>query len=332
MIEPQESAVEREQPSPLRGFAHDAMACTFEVLLAEENAKYAGQAARAAFAEVDRIERELSRFIPTSDIARINALKPGERLHIGIEVIQCLQLAARIYDETNGAFDVTFGSRREADRGLTPPLMLDAKSRRVGVRNGGVVVDLGGVGKGYAVDRMVTILRDWSVDAGLVHCGQSTVFALGRPAGAEGWSIAIRDPVPSPAVSSPVSSDRCGQPRPTAASGWCGQPHPTAALGAVRITDVALSGSGRKLHGDHIFDPRSGRPATDKLGAWALAPSAALADALSTAFMVMTPAEVAAYCRNHAAVSALLLLERGGQREVVRFGPGFAPRDEQRGD
>ncbi len=320
MIEPQESAAGREQPSPLRRFSHDAMACTFEVLLAEENAKYAGQAARAAFAEVDRLEGELSRFIATSDVARINALRPGEKTRVGIEVIECLQLAAQVYDDTYGAFDITFGSRRGANRGLTSPLMLDAKSRRVGVRNGGVVVDLGGVGKGYAVDRMVTILREWSIDAGLVHCGQSTVFAMGPPAGSDGWPIAIRDPLPSRTVPGPVSSD------------WCGKPHPTTGLGAVRISDAALSGSGRKLHGEHIIDPRRGRPAANKLGAWALAPSAALADALSTAFMVMTPEEVAAYCRKHAAVSALLLLERSGQREVVQFGPGFARRDEQRGD
>jgi thiamine biosynthesis lipoprotein len=302
MIEPQGDTAGREQPFPLRRFSHDAMACTFEVLLAEENTKYAGQAARAAFAEVDRIERELSRFIPTSDVARINALKSGERMRVGIEVIECLQLAAQVYDDTDGAFDIAFGSRRGANRALAPPLMLDAKSRHVGVRDDGVIVDLGGVGKGYAVDQMVATLRDWSIDAGLVHCGQSTVFALGRPAGAAGWPVAIRDPTQQ-----------------------------EQRLGNIRISDAALGGSGRKLHGEHIIDPRRGRPADDKLGTWALAPSAALADALSTAFMVMTPEEVAAYCRKHAAVSALILLESGGQREVLHWGAGLAPRDEQRG-
>jgi len=301
MIEPQENAAEREQPFPLQRFSHDAMACTFEVLLAEENVKYAGQAARAAFAEVDRIERELSRFIPTSDVARINALKPGERTRVGIEAIECLQLAARVYDDTDGAFDITFGSRQDATADAGPPLELGTKGRYVGVRDDGVVVDLGGVGKGYAIDQMVAILRDWSIDAGLVHCGESTVFALSRPAGADGWSIAIRDPTQE-----------------------------EQRLGSIRISDVALSGSGRKLRGEHIIDPRSGRPADDKLGAWALAPSAALADALSTAFMVMTPQEVAGYCRKHAGVSALLVLESDGQREVLQFGSGFAPCDEER--
>jgi thiamine biosynthesis lipoprotein len=300
MIEPQPNAVEHEQPSSLRRFSHDAMACTFEVLLVEENAEYAGQAARAAFAEVDRLERELSRFIPTSDIARINALKPGERTRVGIEAIECLQLAARLYDDTNGAFDITFGSRRSTSANAGPPLELDAKGRYVGVRDDGVVVDLGGVGKGYAVDRMVTVLRDWSIDAGLLHCGQSTVFALGRPAGAGGWSIAIRDPT------------------------GAGE-----SLGSVDLSDVALSGSGCALHGEHIIDPRRGQPTDDKLGAWALAPSAALADALSTAFMVMTPQEVEAYCARQAGVSALLMVEAGSQREVLRFGTGFVLHGEK---
>ncbi len=301
----------RGQTFPLRRFEHDAMACTFALALVCEDADYAEQAARAAFAEIDRLERELSRFIPTSDIARINTLATGAKLRIGIEAVECLQLATQIRTDTNGAFDVTYGSKPltagprtgRDDRLETGPtascptaqLELDPKGRYVRVHAKGVRVDLGGIGKGYAIDQVLEILRDWSIDAGLIHSGQSSVFALGAPPGSEHWTIALRDP---------VDHDRT--------------------LGHVSLKNAALSGSARKLHGDHIIDPRRGVPVDDKLGTWALAPSAAQADALSTAFMVMSPTEVAAYCRQHSEISALLVLEAAGTRRLLQYGPGFA--------
>jgi thiamine biosynthesis lipoprotein len=295
MIEPQPDAGDSNRPLPLRRFTHEAMACTFEVLLAEAEAEYAEQAARATFAGVDRLEQELSRFVPHSDVARINVLKPGQTARVGIEVIECLQLSAQLYEQTGGAFDITFATRatRPPDE---PQLEFDPRSHSVGVRAEGVQVDLGGIGKGYAVDQMVAILREWSISTAMVHCGQSTVFTLGRPADAEGWSVAIRNP---------VKHDE--------------------ELGRVQLTNAALSGSGRELHGEHIIDPRTSRAVSDKHGAWALAPSAALSDALSTAFMVMSPDEVAEYCRRHADTSALLVVAGGERPEMLSLGSGLAP-------
>ena len=263
-----------------------------------------------AFTEIDRLERELSLLVRTSDIARINALEPGETIRIGIEAAECLLLAAQICADTNGAFDVTYAGRRDVAAGPrtgrpsepeaharagAAPLELDPKSRCVRAHAEGVRVDLGGIGKGYAIDQVLQILGDWSIDAGLIHAGQSSVFALGIPPGSESWRIALRDP---------VNHDET--------------------LEHVSLSIAGLSGSGRKLHGDHIIDPRSGRPVDDKLGSWALAPSAALSDALSTALMIMPPDEVATYCQEHTEVSALLLLEADDERKLLRFGPGLA--------
>lgn len=292
MIEPQPESEKGRPASPLCRFEHDAMACTFGVLLVEEDATYAEQATRAAFAEVDRLERELSRFVETSDIARINLLEPGQHVRVGIEAVECLQLAARLYAETGGAFDITFGSHPpDAAARAGPPLELEPSGRFVGVRFAGVQVDLGGVGKGYAVDQMATVLREWSIAAGVIHCGQSTMLALGRPAGGGGWTVAIRDPEKHDEV-----------------------------LGKARIADCALSGSGRKLHGDHIVDTRVGRAVEGKLGAWALAPSAAVSDALSTAFMVMTSDEIADYCQRHPDVCGLICHDVAGERRMEPFG------------
>jgi len=292
MIEPQPGREAAKGGGSLQRFAHDAMACTFEICTVGEDEKYARQAVEAAFKEVDRLEAELSRFVPTSDVTQINALSAGQITRVGIEVIECLQLAAQVHADTSGAFDVTVGSRGEAaPPRREAPLELDPQGRYIGARMDGVQVDLGGIGKGYAVDQIVAILREWSIDAALVHSGQSTIFALGRPAADQSWSLAIRDP---------TKQDR--------------------ALRHVQLHDAALSGSGRKLHGDHIRDPRTGRAVRDKLGAWALAPSAALSDALATAFLVMSADQVHAYCRAHVDAAALLALESAGGVTLKRCG------------
>jgi thiamine biosynthesis lipoprotein len=300
MITPPKQAVDARTPYPLHRFAHDAMACTFELYLVEEDAKYAWQAAEAAFAEADRLERELSRFVPTSDIARINTLSAGRATRVGIDAFECLQQAIRLYVETGGAFDVTFGSQinrafggqSEAARYPTMHLLqCDRRQHEVGVQATGVRIDLGGIGKGYAIDQMVTLLREWSISSGLIHAGQSSVYALGSPPEAAAWRVALRDPA-----------------------------RHEQTLGSVELEDAALSGSGRRLHGEHIIDPATGRPVGGVSGAWARAKSAAVSDALATAFMVMPPQQVERYCRQHADVAAILAPQGARQRELLCFG------------
>ena len=171
----------------------------------------------------------------------------------------------------------------------TPLLELDEEQHAVKVLAEGLMIDLGGIGKGYAIDQMIELLREWSIESALVHSGQSSVFAMAPPPGRSAWQIDLRDPGPH-----------------------------EKSIGSVRLAHRAMSGSGMRLHGAHIIDPRTGQPAQGKLATWAAAPSAALADALSTAFMVMSPAEIETYCREHLDVAAMVMLEVGAK--VVRFG------------
>jgi len=292
-------------------FAHLAMASVFEILVVGQEARYARQAAEAAFDELDRLQRELSRFDPSSDVSQINALRAGERGRVGVAAMECLALAARVHADTRGAFDVTVGPlvaccrnpdgsyRRPSDeelqavRARTGMHLLDLapEEHMVGVRADGVIVDLGGVGKGYAVDHMMGLLREWSISAALVHGGMSSVLASGSPPGREGWRVALRDPQ-----------------------------DPRQSLGEAVLKDRALSGSAVLGGRSQIIDPRAARPASGKLGAWAAAGSAALSDCLSTAFYVMTPDEVRDYCAAHPDVAGMLALQDSDGRKVVRFG------------
>ena len=280
----------------LQRFEHDAMACTFALHVADSDARHATGAARAAFDEVDRLERLLSRFIPHSEIAQLGALPPGRALRVSPETLECLQIAAEVYTETGGAFDIAFRSLRARDdtdvRAAAPPLVFDPRAHAVGVTRPGVTLDLGALGKGYAVDRVVALLREWGIRAALVHSGQSSVYALGHPPDAPAWRIALRHP------------DRTDE-----------------SLGTLDLCDGALSGSGQRLHGGHIVDPQTGRPAAQAEAAWAVALTAALSDAFSTAFMIMSPAAIAALCGRRRDVSAILRPAAAKGQELVCFGP-----------
>ncbi len=292
------------QPGALR-FTHGAMATTFELLVLGEDARYAAQAAAAAFELVDRLERELSRYVTSSDVARINRLAPGEHLRIGLAATECLELSARVGAATDGAFDVTVGRLVDLWKEGTPAveplaaarattgmhlIALDAAAHTLAVRTCGVAVDLGGIGKGYAVDAAAALLREWGIAHALINGGGSSLAATGTPPASPGWPLTF--------------------------------PHPKVngrELGAVMLTSGGVSGSGLGK-GPHIVDPRTGTPVAHTIAAWVTAPTAAEADALSTAFMVMTPAEVERLCAPRPELRALLVASPGAGGAVRRFG------------
>ncbi len=291
------------------------MATTFEILILHEDARYAHQAAWEAFEELNRLEQELSRFIENSDISRINNLAAGQPLRIGPDTFECLQLCARMSTETEGAFDITIGSllncwlhedkstrmpsEKEIDtaRRLTGMhlVQLDEACHRVQLEASPVYIDLGGFGKGYAVDRMAELLRDWSIDTVLIHGGASSVLALGAPPGTEGWPLTLSRPGPRQQI-----------------------------LARLNLRERALGGSGLRK-GQHIIDPRTAHPVEGRVAAWASAPTAATADALSTAFVVMAPDAVNRYCSDHPGALAMIVFEEQGREaqedNILRCGP-----------
>jgi thiamine biosynthesis lipoprotein len=255
-------------------FRHEAMATHFEIAVAGGGDSYARQAAAAAFRELDRLEGELSRFIESSDIGRANRVPEAGSLAIGDDAMECLLLAAAVAEATRGAFDPAFrsGGRREPAAG-TPAFTIDPASHSLTSHVPRLELDLGAVGKGYALDRMAGVLAEWEVDSACLNSGGSTVLCLAPPHSAAGWVVGIGD---------------------------------GDARRELTLARSALSGSGLAVKGHHLVDPRTGGRAARTLRAWASAPQAALADALSTAFFVMEDAEVAAFCADHAGIGAAL--------------------------
>ncbi len=289
-------------------FAHEAMATVFEVFIAGKDEAYAGQAARAAFDEIGRIERLFSRFDPSSELSRVSRLRTGESLPVGVETVHVLGLAAFVQAETGGAFDPNYrvaAARPSGSAAAPRPLVRLLRVEHTGrgfrvVRprtRGGLDLDLGGVGKGFALDRARSVLGDWGIDNALLHAGTSTALGTGPgpsgTAGAPGW--------------------------PVGAGAGAGS---TAGPGRFLLRNGAVSGSGTEVKGAHIVDPRTGRPARGRRAAWAAHASAAAADALSTAFMVMGADEAAGFCARHPEVWALV---KTGPERCRIFNAGAAP-------
>lgn len=299
-----------------RTFSHEAMASTFRVSLVYEDPRYAHQAALAAFAEIDHLERELSRFVENSDISRLNHSPSGRAVTLGMDSYACLQQARQVWEDTGGAFDVTIGSlyrcwmddnrkprtptssdiHSAMDRTGMQHLYLDSQLYEIATDVSGVQVDLGGIGKGYALDRASIILREWNISMGLLNAGGSTILAMDPPSGKKGWPIAFHHPF-----------------------------DPDETLMRLDLANGSVSGSGQISY-RHILDPRPGRvgPVVGKIATWSLATSAIRSDALSTAFLVMDPSEVEAFSKKHPQDASLVVLgnfEKQTVSKIAAWGP-----------
>jgi thiamine biosynthesis lipoprotein len=236
---------------------HRAMATTFQVRIANEEKSYAAQAAQAAFGVTTELESHLSRFRVSSDISQIAHLSPGEALRVSESTYLCLEIGKKMEQATGGAFSVAPTALKTQP--AAPRWTLLAGEASVRCDRGKLEFDLGAIGKGFALDRMAGVLREWDCPAFLLVAGGSSILAGDPPPGNPGWSCGLCD-------------DHSPQ------RYW--------------LRNCSLSGSGLAVKGRHIFDPRTGQPAQRESRTWALTDTAAESDALSTAAMVLTKAEI----------------------------------------
>jgi len=251
------------QTSTISIHRHHAMATAFEVRIAHEDTSYAAQAAHAAFSVADRLESLLSRFDPHSEITALAALTPGQSLQLSEPTFACLTLSREMEQLSVGAFSLSATARRAgcpaAEWTLHPDLLSFT------LISGQCLFDLGAIGKGFALDRMAEELREWGCSCFLLVAGGSSVLAGEAPPSTVGWTARLDGLASS------------GQPESTTTLAHC-----------------ALGSSGTTLQGRHITDPRTGLPATRRQRVWLQAPTAAEADALSTALMILDEREITA--------------------------------------
>jgi thiamine biosynthesis lipoprotein len=292
------------------------MATTFEIVLPFDTPN-ALEAGRGAFELLDDLEEQLTVYRQTSEVSRINRLAPRQAVRVESRLFDLLARADQLHKESHGAFDITSGALIKAWGFFRGPrrvpgslelkealgrvgmqdVELDARRNSVRFQKQGLEINLGGIGKGYALDRMVEYLaRRWNLPAVLLHGGSSSVYARGEPHGdGKGWRIRIRHPWLTEQYLAEVQLRN-------------------RALGTSAATFQYLEHQGRKL--GHILDPRTGWPAAGLASVSVIAPTAADADALSTAFYVGGLELALRYCQNHPEIAAILLLE-GNEKPMV---------------
>ena len=235
------------------------------------------------FATAGRFDDLFTIYAPHSPLSHLNAQAGRGLQAVPAEVSDILRLSRRYADLTNGAFDITvrplLSLWRHAATTQTQPTAAAirrtlgfigsqklhfAAPHRVGLPAPGMALDLGGIGKGYALDRIARQLHERRLTNALLNFGQSSLWASGRPPDGEGWRLLLRQPN-GEIVGVATFSDQA-----VSISGSLGQ---------------SMQVEGRRY--GHIIDPRTGRPVQRDLLACVVAPSAAQAEALSTALLIL---------------------------------------------
>ena len=274
-------------------FACEAMRSRFEIVLADDrDPTFLRAAAEQALGEINEVETELSPYRPGSAIAAINSAPVGKAVRLNPLVFGLLSKAAELTTNLQGAFDLSVGAVTAAQRGfigaeaITPcsgALHLDASAMTATRLNPTLRLDTGAIGKGWALERALTILCDIGLTNAFLHGGTSSARAMGPGPAGRGWKVAVPD------LADPIDIvDRALS--------------VSSSVGQLFASDAGMC--------SHIIDPRTGEPVTRSLTAAVLHEDGVVAEALSTALIVLGPAGRNIVRRSFPTAAALCLNSR----------------------
>ena len=297
-----------------------SMACVYAIDAYGPDAAVLPRIVDEAFDEVDRIDRLMSHYKADSPLSRINREAGMHPVAVEPELFDFIADAMRYNRESDGAFDITVGPLMKAwgffgGEGRMPSagelaaarrhvgrahVVLNPTAKTIAFDEPGVELDLGGIAKGYAVDRVIALLKKWRIAAALVSSGGSTIYGLGAPPGRGGWDVKIQDPIDS---------------RKTALT--------------VALKDRAVSVAGRSeksfesggVRYSHIMDPRTGWPVQGVLSVAVLTSTGTAGDGLDDAFFVMGPERSRVYLKTLPGTEVLFFLpdvKRGWKMVTAR--------------
>jgi thiamine biosynthesis lipoprotein len=297
--------------------SHEAMGTMFTIVVYGRDRDFLAEVVEQAFQEVDRIDAQMSNYKPESELSVINREASSHAVVVEPGLFHLLQISLQRSEATGGAFDVTVGPLMKSwgffrGRGRLPSpaelaqvlkrvgyqhIKLDAGRRTLRFDEPGVEIDLGGIAKGYAVDRAVDVLRSNGITSALVSSGMSSIYALGSPPGRQGWEISLRSPY-----------------------------DPRQAGDVFHLENWSLSTSGNyekffKIEGKnycHIMNPHTGWPVEGRLSAAVLAATGTDTDGRSAGCFVMGVDGTRKY------------LERDPNLVVIFYLPDGAPPKYQR--
>jgi FAD:protein FMN transferase len=301
-----------------------AMACRFEITIPSELERHL-DAAHAALESVDRLEDQLSIFRESSELSHLNRHAAARAVTVEAQLFRLLARCQELHRHTAGAFDITstplsrvWGFLRREGRVPTADelgeararvgmehVLLDADTSTVAFARQGIALNLGSIGKGYALDRVAADMERGGLPTALLTAGASSILALGAGPDGTGYLVGVRDPNDHGRRLATVRLRR-------------------GALGVSGAGEQFFTANDGQRYG-HIIDPRSGWPVTGRLYVAVIAPDAARADALATAFFVGGRAVAERYLNEHAPEGvSILMIEQGsppsGQQQRVILG------------
>ena len=274
-----------EMPSYFRKRSQLLMGTVLEIYAYGKNIKDIDAAANIAFDEVNRIEQLLSTYLPDSEISKLNQSASKFPVQVSSEVIELLQRSKKLNERTKGAFDISVGPLvhlwRSAEGGKPDfkavqqclkitgmdQVEIDEVKKEVSFKADGIRLDLGGIGKGYAMDRAADLLRANGIHNAMLSFG-GHILALNPPPGQKGWKIHVRSPK---------------------------KEHSTVGYFEIDNASVATTADDQRgywIKGkrySHILNPKTGNPVTGSSSVTIITPRAEHGDALSTALFAMGP-------------------------------------------
>jgi FAD:protein FMN transferase len=288
-----------------------SMACVYAIEVYGPDSQALPSIADAAFDEVDRIDRLMSHYQPDSPLSLINREAARHPVSVARELFDFISESLHYTRKTAGAFDVTVGplmkawgffrgeghmpspeDLREARRHVgASHVSLDADTTSIAFDQSGVELDLGGIAKGYAVDRAAAVLQSRGVTAALISAGGSTIYAVGAPPGRLGWDVSIQDPDDSRRMARTISLKN-------------------RALSVAGSSEKAFTANGVRYA--HIMDPRTGRPVQGILSVAVLARNGTVGDALDDGLFVLGPEQSRRYLKQWPGTEVFFFLPAPG--------------------
>ncbi len=299
-----------------------SMACAYTIVVYGRKGQALPQIVNEAFDEVDRIDRLMSHYKSDSQLSLINREAAQRPVKVDQELFDFIAECLRYSRESDGAFDVTVGplmnvwgffrgeGRMPTEAELADAsskigyqhIILDDKAKTIKFDRPGVELDLGGIAKGYAVDRVVSLLKQRGVERAFVNACGSTIYGLGSPPKSSGWEVKIQDPI---------------------------DPQKIAATFLLKNHALSVSGSYEKffeidgVRYSHIMDPRTGRPVQNVLSVAVVTISGTAGDALDNVFYVQGVEKTRKTLKKFRATEVIFFLPQAGRQwKMIRLNNG----------
>ncbi len=310
-----------ETKTPLVHKAKYIMGTVYEIAVYDNQPERASQAIDKAFAEIVRLDAMLSNYKPDSDLSRLNRAAHNHAEKVSVDLYRVIEESQRYSKVSKGKFDITVAPLvdlwKAALRG--EPVPTEAEQRklracvgyekielippdRVEFHSPCMRIDVGSIGKGYAVDRAVEILRANGIVNALVDAGQSTIYGMGAPPGKSAWEVHLRDPSNRVDPQVMLSENSVSTSEQTPAS----------------VLGIETAG--------HIIDPYSGKPLETKYALSIVAKTGTASDALSTTLLLVGPAKGKPIVKSIPHAAAIWISAQG---ETVTTGPQIRLGDQR---